>query len=337
MRKYVYLICCLVFLFIGCELKHKDKDSSKKNNDSPAVLNKTEKDEIYEGYLSILAQGKDLNYIDEEGSLRGWEGTPLTMATNDGYIDIVEEFLSKGADINGYDGLGSTPLLIAIENCNIDMVELLVNKGADVNKREYEEDENIYNDHEEKFYGRKAPLHKAIQTGSKQMVQLLIENGADVNSKYDYDGSALNDARLRAEDKGIVKMLINAGAQASIYDYTFIGDIEEVKKCLSNDENIINKEDVVGYTALHVAALEGYEEIANLLIIKGADINAQDISGDTPLMYAVMHSHKKVVELLLDNNADIDLKNYYGKTALLISIEINNKEIQKMIMDNERR
>ena len=38
-----------------------------------------------------------------------------------------------------------------------------------------------------------------------------------------------------------------------------------------------------GWTPLHKAAYEGYREIVELLIAKGADVNAKMEDGDTPL------------------------------------------------------
>ena len=51
-----------------------------------------------------------------------------------------------------------------------------------------------------------------------------------------------------------------------------------------------------------------YEEMAKLLISKGADINITTYSGDSPLMAACFLS-EDIVELLLSKGADINAKN----------------------------
>ena len=46
------------------------------------------------------------------------------------------------------------------------------------------------------------------------------------------------------------------------------------------------KEDNNGWTALHACVMqlgEGNEEVAELLIIRGADVNVKDVRGHTPL------------------------------------------------------
>lgn len=49
------------------------------------------------------------------------------------------------------------------------------------------------------------------------------------------------------------------------------------------DVNISNR---LGNTPLHVAAIKGHEEIARLLLEKGADTNIKNHSGNTPLQAA---------------------------------------------------
>ena len=52
-------------------------------------------------------------------------------------------------------------------------------------------------------------------------------------------------------------------------------------------------------TPLHLAAQIGYKEIAEILILKGANVNAKTKSGTTPLYSAVREGHKEVEDLLI--------------------------------------
>lgn len=51
-------------------------------------------------------------------------------------------------------------------------------------------------------------------------------------------------------------------------------------------------------TPLHLAALQGYKEIAALLISRGADVNARDSSNLSPLYYAIEYRYTELAELL---------------------------------------
>jgi ankyrin repeat protein len=56
--------------------------------------------------------------------------TPLFIASQYGYKNIVEVLVENGADVNKMNNDGKTPLMVASENGNKDVVEVLVKKGA---------------------------------------------------------------------------------------------------------------------------------------------------------------------------------------------------------------
>jgi ankyrin repeat protein len=51
-------------------------------------------------------------------------------------------------------------------------------------------------------------------------------------------------------------------------------------------------------TPLHWAADMGHEEIAEILIAKGADVNAKRDSGETPLDLAIKYNKTETADLL---------------------------------------
>lgn len=95
------------------------------------------------------------------------------------------------------------------------------------------------------------------------------------------------------------------------------GNYDEVKRLIDEGQNI-NDADFAGITPLHEAALEGYYEIAELLLDNGAEINVQSgqMDKDTPLIDAVSNLHYKVVQLLLKRGANPTIENAQGDNAL---------------------
>merc|ERR1712034_173121 len=56
--------------------------------------------------------------------------SPLTIACQNGFLDVVEFFLDDGLDINHVDSDNKTPLFYALKNAHHDVVNLLISRGA---------------------------------------------------------------------------------------------------------------------------------------------------------------------------------------------------------------
>jgi len=76
-----------------------------------------------------------------------------------------------------------------------------------------------------------------------------------------------------------------------------------------------------GGTMLMVACSQGYMELVELLLARGANIDHQDANGVTALMCAVCYSHEAIVRLLLRIGASADLHDVNGCTAVEWALE----------------
>ncbi|MCF8069656.1 MAG: ankyrin repeat domain-containing protein [Desulfobacterales bacterium] len=174
-------------------------------------------------------------------------------------------------------------LFQAIGNRDSQHVHELLESGADPNKKPSETGV--------------LPL-EAAETA--EIVLLLLDYDADPNLKNDYGKAAIHHAIFQPEAEGIIKVLINHGA----------------------DVNMI-AEKGGKETPLHMAAqlyIESddrtkAERIIRQLINAGADVDSMDKYGYTVLMMAVVNDRPQLVRLMLDLGADAQLKNKEGMTA----------------------
>ena len=108
------------------------------------------------------------------------------------------------------------------------------------------------------------------------------------------------------------------------------GDVAAVRELLNRDRNLARAESVLGWTALHVAALYKHQAIIELLlsegvpldlqlcamlgdleqaralIAQGADVNAPSAAGWEPLHWAARRGHDAVAGLLIARGADVE-------------------------------
>ena len=170
--------------------------------------------------------------------------------------------------------------------------------------------------------GPSVDIWTGAQTGNIEAVKQHLADGVDVNSKSDIGRTPL-DVAIAFKQPLITDLLRKHGgktrdelkAAESIVVAVELGNIEAVKQHL-NDGTEVNAKGGTGKTPLHWAAIEGQEEIVELLIAKGANVNAKADEGNTPLHTAALNNREEVAELLIAKGADVNAKCVNGGTPL---------------------
>lgn len=85
-----------------------------------------------------------------------------------------------------------------------------------------------------------------------------------------------------------------------------------------------------GESALMLAALRGYEDLARRLIQRGAEVNK---TGWTPLHYAATGGHVAIMRLLLEHHAYVDAESPNGSTPLMLAAQYGSAEAVKLLLD----
>ncbi|KAH9117613.1 hypothetical protein LEN26_012558, partial [Aphanomyces euteiches] len=121
--------------------------------------------------------------------------TPLLLASEKGYVDIVSELLDHGGDVNMPNKNGQTPLVLACINGHLDTVKMLLVRGAAVDQP----DKN-----------GNAALLLTSERGHVEILKIILAAGADINRKNNEGKSAMD---VGNDD---VKVLISTFEDAAI-------------------------------------------------------------------------------------------------------------------------
>ena len=248
------------------------------------------------------------------------ERTPLHFATvkKNRNLDLPEFLIRNGAHIHAKDHNNKTPLHYALNKNNTEFIKLLIEKGADINTTDEK--------------GNTA-LHLATQNNDLELTKFLIQKGADVNAKDSSKNPPLHYAAMK-DNIAFMQLLIENGADVniSLEELRHIQYIDEptrfrvaiktqslllwVMKMKGGDQLAkliiekgadINTTDEKGNTALHLATQNNDLELTKFLIQKGADVNAKDSSKNPPLHYAAMKDNIAFMQLLIENGADVNI------------------------------
>src|SRR5438876_4870956 len=146
---------------------------------------------------------------------------------------------------------------------------------------------------------------------------MLVKAGANVNTVEKFQNQTpLMWAAAAPKNAGeMTKLLLSKGA-----------DVKS-RALYSDWPNQISSEPraqyrpVGGLTALLYASRDGCYDCVEALIGARADVNLPTPEGVTPLMVALDNDHNDVAKLLLDRGANPHVSDWWGRTALYIAID----------------
>src|SRR5688500_4246330 len=96
-----------------------------------------------------------------------------------------------------------------------------------------------------------------------------------------------------------VALLVTVLPAAEIHEAVNRNDLARVKQLLEKDPKVLDLKDVnIGYTPLHWAVVRNYAHIAKYLIDQGADVSVRSRYNYTVLHLAAMNGRKDLAELL---------------------------------------
>lgn len=106
-----------------------------------------------------------------------------------------------------------------------------------------------------------------------------------------------------------------------------LDETSTVKKVGSSEGDLHN------CTALNIACIKGYTDIAKLLLEAGASHSIRDCTGSTPFSEAVYHNRLQLVDLLPQFGADVNAVNSFGWTPLHVAAFQGRIEIVRRLLE----
>jgi ankyrin len=259
---------------------------------------------------------------------------PLHMAVECRYLDQVKELLSLGEKIDARTRWGITPLMVAAEHGFDEIVSFLISSGADVNLKSrpnpfeegrlsvlswacragYLHTAQILIQHGADPNGRSlhghTPLHWACHANNLDLVHLLVQHGADVNASGRTYGTPLMTAALydRAD---IMRFLLESGAdpnrRSPCGDFPLISTwaLDCTALLLDYGANV-NLRDANQATCLMRHIQVATVGLVQRYIQAGIDVNASDKEGHTALMLLTNEPRVEIAETLINAGANVN-------------------------------
>jgi len=238
----------------------------------------------------LAAAGADVDQTTAE------QISGVVLALINGHYDTAIALLEAGTDpeIYDYTGRGAVyaaadfntmpmsnrpaPDVLPNEHTALDVMRLALDKGADPNaqlRRQAPYRAKLDRGNDTALSAGTTALARAAKAADVAAVRLLLDYGAD---------AAL------ATRSNVNSLMLAAGVGNAEQDTTgrfkSQADIITTIDLLIGQGLDVNATDSGGRTALHGAALQGFDEVVRALVERGADLTATDSDGLTPLDHA---------------------------------------------------
>ncbi len=119
---------------------------------------------------------------------------------------------------------------------------------------------------------------------------------------------------------------------APLHDAVKNGDLAVVETLLADNADP-NEVDFLSGTALHIAAIRGYNEILVAMLSADADVEVSEWGREeTPLHWAARGGNDKGAVLLLTANAAVDALNDKGETPLMLALENGHEAVAEVLI-----
>ena len=232
----------------------------------------------------LIGAGADVNAANRYG-LR-----PLTLAATNASAAAVAALLKAGADPNTVTDGGEPVLMTAARSGSVDVVKLLIGRGANVNARE-------------RWFGETAVMWAAAEDHA-DVVRVLAEAGADIDAR----STQLAPPVLEFPRSGGPNSPFPRGGWTALMFAARDGGINAARTLSDLGAN------------LNVVALPQTD-----VPLKPEDLEAAEHGvGTTALVFAIINSHNDLAAMLLEKGADPNIADIAGMTALYAAVDMNS-------------
>ena len=284
------------------------------------------KERGHELVAKVLRENRDRRGRTAPSETR--EDHPIHLAIDAGNVRRVRELLDADPSLlNRSDRAGGTPLHRAVVASASDIAKLLLDRGANVHA----------------IHGAGLGSAGGFSPNDVQAIDLAIWGGLGrrrrpsrwrmmIGSLKYWVRSLCRTHRPQPCDVEMARLLLARGASFDLTVASALGEIERVKEILDKDPARIREARPSGHRPLSAAVEFGHEQIARILLDRGADPTWPELSAEKggSLHRAARDGNLPLVELLLAHGAD---PNAHVDSAGNAVYAAKTPEIRKLLID----
>ena len=246
--------------------------------------------------------------------------TPLHLAALNGSVEIAQEFIKNGSNVNEENDMGIRPIECAVHSDCKEMISLLIANNAKFKQ----------------FCTPTRILEMAAAHGKAEILELMLEQ----KTKIEHDSHCLTDATMNGFQY-VLDILLNNGVDILKHDSLGIAPIhcaieegyfETVQFLLEKGCNPDQYNFDTGQLPLQMAIDDRQLETVELLIKYGADLNYSVDDFGAPLHAAIGMEESLAMKMLIDSGANSEVRDLDDNTPMELGLESGRISAVKMLL-----
>ena len=300
---------------------------------------------------SMASQERTIKVLLEKGAdpngTTGYERYPLDVAAAYSTVEVVQELISSGADVETVTREPGTalqaaarrekhglPIIKALLGAKLSLPSFYSCKAAALN-----EALSFFGDSTGRFMSASS-VAEVLNTGPGAVVRFLLANLPEekaVDSRY----CLLAQMACMVGDIECIDLLLQRGMDVNFSGYHYgtalqaasrVGNVEMVERLLESGAELNILQGVHG-TPLRAAVIQGHEGLVRTLINQGADVNLRyEAKSDSVLHLALRSRNHAIFKLLLEAGADMNIISEYKQHVLILACEHGDTTLVELLL-----
>lgn len=183
---------------------------------------------------------------------------------------------------------------------------------------------------------RASEVIQAVKSGDAARVRELLAIDPSLANARTATGESAALMAAYYKRSAIAQLLIDNGAQLSLFEAAALGCADAVRNWIETDEELLNACSPDGFTALALAAYFGHAEVVLYLVTKGAEVNAvaNNAMRVMPLHSAVAGGHVRIARVLIAEGADVNAPQHMDWRPLHAAARNGDMEMVAMLLEH---
>lgn len=178
---------------------------------------------------------------------------------------------------------------------------------------------------------------QAVKAGNRDVLVGLLTEYPSTRNATSADGTSLLLFSIYNQRRELTDLLVKSGAPFDVFSASAYGTLKETARIIKSEPALVHAYSPDGWTPLHLASFFGNIMVVEYLVVSHADVNAisKNELRNQPLNAATASNKLDIAQYLLMKGADVHFAQHGGITPLHAAAHSGNEDLVRILLDHQ--